>query len=194
MEVDKLKRQRWTRGEYLISTDPSLVPLDVFNKWLATDEMYWATSMPLSVLRQTLDNSLVFGLYHAIDSPQYGQDTPVTGTKEAPLIGIARCVTDFTTFVYLTDVYIEPHYQGQGLGTWLIEAVQEVIDSMPFLRRSLLFTSNWERAVPLYERLMRVEPIETKLGSGLGVLSMKGPGFPGARKNGPEAEKRVMAQ
>ena len=187
MDVQKLKRQKWTRGDFIISTDASLVEVDVFNKWLATDEMYWAKPMPAPLLQQTLDNSLVFGLYRPPNSPQTDHDNLAIGTDTSPMIGIARCVTDYATFVYLTDVYIEAQYQGQGLGTWLIQVVQEVIDSMPFLRRSLLFTSNWARAVPLYERLMGMEVIESNRGGGLAVLSMKGPGFPGARRVGPEA-------
>jgi GNAT superfamily N-acetyltransferase len=96
-------------------------------------------------------------------------------------IGLARCVTDFTTFVYLTDVYIDPAYQGKGLGTWLMECVQEVIESMPNLRRSMLLAGDWKRAVPFYERILGMELLENKKGEdgsgqGLAVLMRKGRG------------------
>src|SRR5205807_7558895 len=35
-----------------------------------------------------------------------------------------RVVTDYATFAYLADVYIEDAHQGHGLGKWLVESVQ----------------------------------------------------------------------
>jgi GNAT superfamily N-acetyltransferase len=37
------------------------------------------------------------------------------------LIGCARVVSDFTRLSYLSDVFVEPHYRGLGLGRWLVE-------------------------------------------------------------------------
>lgn len=79
-------------------------------------------------------------------------------------------MTDYTTITYLTDVFIEDEYQSKGLGSWLVGCVQEVIESMPYLRRSVLITSNWERSVPFYEKLMGVKVHESREGEGFAFL------------------------
>lgn len=158
----------------MISTDPALVQIESLNTWLATTDMHWALPMPEKALRATLSNSMVFGLY---ENPT-GSSQAHGDLKHMSSVGIARCVTDWTTFLYLTDVYIEPRLQGKGLGTWLIEAVQEVIEKMPYLRRSLLFTSDWQRSVPFYQRLMKMDVVEAIPGEDMAILSRLGLGNP----------------
>ncbi|KAK0118470.1 hypothetical protein ONS95_012755 [Cadophora gregata] len=123
-------------------------------EWEWSPEMYWAKPVPDDVMRETLQNSLCFGLYKTQDkaetSPQTSDSNPAhpdsnSTTTATQFIGLARLVTDKTTFVYLTDVYISPSSQGAGLGTWLVKCVQEVIGGMPYLRRSMLFTGDWQR-------------------------------------------------
>lgn len=41
----------------------------------------------------------------------------------AKQIGFARIITDYATFGYLEDVYIDLNYRGLGLGKWLMECV-----------------------------------------------------------------------
>lgn len=123
--------------------------------------------MPSDVLRETLENSLCFGLYQQHQNPSI-----------LKFIGVARCITDFTTFVYLTDVWVDPECSGKGLGKWLINCVQSVIDGMPHLRRSMLFTSDWKRSVPFYRELMGMELITLpKEGeeTGVAIMQHKGP-------------------
>ena len=134
-------------------------------------------------MRATLQNSLCFGLFHQSQNSNPNQKET---TKDLTLIGFARCITDTTTFIYLTDVFILPEYQGEGLGTWLVACVQEVIEDMPYLRRSLLFTGDWKRSVPFYEKLMGVEVTECRPpvdgeeeGTGLAVMMRKWSGVPG---------------
>jgi GNAT superfamily N-acetyltransferase len=40
-------------------------------------------------------------------------------------IGFARVITDYARFAYLSDVFILDTYQGQGLGTWLIQVITD---------------------------------------------------------------------
>lgn len=40
------------------------------------------------------------------------------------LVGIARCVTDFTFCCYLSDLAVSQHYQNLGIGKKLISEVQ----------------------------------------------------------------------
>lgn len=169
-EALKLQHHTWSKDFYMISTDWTLLPIQKLNEAFASSDMYWALPMPEEVIRETLERSLCFGLY------EKGTDERL----DLELVGFARCVTDFTTFVYLTDVYVWPTHQGSGLGKWLIMCVQEVIESMPYLRRSMLFTSDWERSVPFYKKLMGMELVGSKDGSegGPAVLQQKGNGFP----------------
>lgn len=179
--VDKLKTKSWTRDSFLVSTDSSLIPISDLATAFASEEFYWARPLPEPVLRQMLDNSLCFGLY------AQRQNSDVTCSKHQSslkFLGVARCVTDFTTFLYLTDVWVDPTQQGKGLGTWLISCVQEVIESMPFLRRSILMTADWERSVPFYEKLMKMELFESQRGHGLAILERKGEGHPSYGRKG----------
>jgi GNAT superfamily N-acetyltransferase len=93
------------RGEYVISTDPKRLDLDVIHGYLA-GESYWAQGRPLDVMKRALEHSLCFGVYRGDEQ-----------------VGLARVVTDYATFAWLCDVFIlEPH-RGQGLGKWLIQTV-----------------------------------------------------------------------
>lgn len=89
-------------------------------------------------------------------------------------IGFGRLITDEVTFAYLTDVYILPQYQGKGLGTWLMECINETIESWPELRRAMLITSG-EPAKAFYKKLLQMEPFPQGL-NGLEVLNKKGSG------------------
>ncbi|KAJ4348552.1 uncharacterized protein N0V89_009929 [Didymosphaeria variabile] len=176
----KLSRRSWTKDTYFISTDTALIPIAELNAVFASDLFYWADALPEDVLRETLENSLCFGVYEDLDT------RPNAETAQSKLIGFARCITDFTTFLYLTDVYIDTDFQGKGLGAWLITCVQEVIKEIPHLRRSLLFTSGWEKTVPFYEKLMEMSvleckrPAEGEKGEGVAIMQWRGPAFPDA--------------
>lgn len=62
-------------------------------------------------------NPLCVGLYELDRSMSAAARGTATVASESTLsfIGIALCITDFTTFIYLTDLYIEPSYQRKGL-------------------------------------------------------------------------------
>ncbi|KAJ3475639.1 hypothetical protein NLG97_g9388 [Lecanicillium saksenae] len=162
---EDLKGRQWRRDEYLITTDSSLIPLPRLIDAYNSEEFYWANAMPIEYMKAALENSLCFGLFRQQDG-------------ENEFLGLARCVTDYATFLYLTDVWVDPLMQGKGLGSWLIQCVQEVIEEMPHLRRSMLFTSSWEKSVPFYQKLMGMEVIESKFGSGLVTMERKGRGHP----------------
>lgn len=184
--VSKDQHQTWTKDAYLISTDSSLIPIDRLNEAFASEDVYWTNPVPEEAMREMLKNSLCFGLYERNQSTSPdGKDTTAQASESTlRFLGIARCVTDYTSFLYITDVYIDPSTQGKGLGTWLVSCVQEVIDSMPYLRRSMLLTGDWERSVPFYEKTMGMTVIESGKGKdggsgeGLAVMTRKGKGHP----------------
>jgi GNAT superfamily N-acetyltransferase len=96
--------QERRRGEYVVSTDRSRLDLDVVHGYLKRS--YWAEGVPLDVVRRSVENSLVFGMY-----------------RGAEQVGFARVVTDHATFAYLADVFVLEEHRGKDLGKWLVETV-----------------------------------------------------------------------
>ena len=95
-------------------------------------------------------------------------------SKMPKQIGFGRLITDEVTFAYLTDVYILPEYQGKGLGTWLLECINETIESWPDLRRAMLVTSG-ETAKAFYKKVLQMEPFPQGL-DGVEIMNRKGSG------------------
>lgn len=95
-----------SNGEYLITTNPSLLSVDIIHHYLS-EESYWAKHIPRVVVEKSITNSLCFGLY-----------------RQSEQIGFARLVTDKATFAYLADVFILEQHRGKGLSKWLIEVIQ----------------------------------------------------------------------
>ncbi|KAL2061660.1 hypothetical protein VTL71DRAFT_7037 [Oculimacula yallundae] len=170
--VASLKNRSWTRDNYLITTNPSLISVSDVNAAFASKEMYWATPLPVDTMRAFLDHNLCFGVYSTPETPETAslESLPITST----FIGFARLMTDFTTMAYLTDVYIFSAHQGQGLGRWLLACIQETLASMPYLRGSMLFTGDWKRSVPLYEEVLGMSVME---GRRVEAMESGGEGF-----------------
>jgi GNAT superfamily N-acetyltransferase len=114
--------REWRRDEYLISTDASRLDLGVIHAFLSTS--YWAAGVPEDIVRRSVENSLVFGVYRGEEQ-----------------VGFARVVTDYATFAYLADVFVLEAHRGRGLGKWLIEVVLSHPD-LRGLRRWMLATGD----------------------------------------------------
>ena len=111
-----------THGNLTISTDPSRLDLDAIHDMLT--HAYWAKGRTKEVIARYVQYSLVFGVYD--------------GTRQ---IGLARIVSDYTTFAWLCDVFVHEDYRGKGIGKWLMESIQSHPD-LQGLRRFLLATSD----------------------------------------------------
>jgi len=92
------------RGEFLLSTDPQLVDLDVVYGFLT--ECYWAKGIPRNTVARSIENSLCFGIYTC------GQQ-----------VAFARVITDFATYAYIGDVFVLESFRGRGLSKWLMECI-----------------------------------------------------------------------
>ncbi|KAJ5888557.1 hypothetical protein N7495_008598 [Penicillium taxi] len=128
----------WTRkdSEFFISNDPAYISVKEVNHAFGMDFIYWAKPLPEDVLRQILAGSMSFGVYKRLPPSE-------SGKERTEQVGLARMITDSTTFGYLSDTYVLPEYQGHGLGKWLFNCVTEVFsaENMPYLRRIMLLTS-----------------------------------------------------
>lgn len=159
-----LRNQKWTKDDYFVSTDPSLIPLSKLNAVLASKETYWATALPEDALKEMVESSLCFALYKASENP---------GEPPSDMFGFARLVTDFTTFAWLTDVWVDPGLQGLGLGKWILQCVNESVDAVPHLRRTMCLCS-WGRAVSFYESTMDMEATGDPTKDKLAVMTRLG--------------------
>ena len=110
----------WQDGEYTITTDPDRIDRAAVRRFLAAS--YWAPDRSADVIERSLANSVTFGLLHGGDQ-----------------VGMARVVTDYATFAWLCDVFIEPAHRGSGRGKWLMAVVMGH-PSLRGLRRWLLAT------------------------------------------------------
>ena len=116
-------------GDYTVSADRAKLDVAVIHRFLTRS--YWAEGVTLEVVARSLEHSLPFGVY-----------------RGAEQVGLARVVTDYATFMYLSDVFIVEAHRGQGLGVALLAAVM-TRPELAELRTSLLLTAD---AHSLYER------------------------------------------
>ena len=110
------------RDTFTISTDLSRLDVDAITDMLS--RAYWAQGRTCEMIARYLQHSLTFGLYD--------------GFRQ---IGLARVVSDYTTFAWLCDVFIHEDYRGHGLGKWLMETVHSHPD-LQNLRRWMLATKD----------------------------------------------------
>lgn len=59
---------------------------------------------------------------------------------------------------YLTDVFVQPEYQGRGLGTWMMECLSDLLDQWRALRGFWLMAGD-EKSQKLYESRLGVHPV-----------------------------------
>jgi len=130
----------WTKDNYLVSTDNTLLQLPVIHANLTRST--WAAGIDVDTVHKAMENSLNFGLYE--------------GERQ---IGYARFITDYATFAYMADVFVIDEYRGKGLGRWLVECML-AYPGIERYRRLLLATTT---AGWLYEKLGFVTPENAKL-------------------------------
>lgn len=115
--------------DYLISTDPARLDLQVIHGFLS--QTYWAKKIPPALVEKMVRHGLCFGVYH-----------------QGRQVGFARIISDYTTFAYLSDVFVLPEHRGRGISKSLVETVMAHPD-LQHLRRWMLVTRD---AQSLYEQ------------------------------------------
>jgi GNAT superfamily N-acetyltransferase len=116
---------------YRVSDDRDLIDRALVWRWIS-EESYWAAGRPRQVQDAAIDHSLCIGLF-APDGAQ---------------AGFCRHVTDYATFAYLSDVFVDPAHRGVGAGSFMVEfAITH--PAVSWVSRQLLGTRD---AHELYER------------------------------------------
>jgi GNAT superfamily N-acetyltransferase len=113
-----LSIQEHFKDGFVVSTDPKKLQGEEIFAFLSRS--YWAENRSRERVALSLKNSLCFGLY-----------------KEGRQIGLARVVTDYSTFAYFCDVYVLEEYRRRGLGKWLVSIVMDHPDLQGFRLWSL---------------------------------------------------------
>ena len=97
----------WQKDEFKLTTNQDLFDQNYIHSFLTNS--YWATGRSAKTVASSTANSLSFGLFDKDEQ-----------------IGFARVITDYNTFAYLADVFVDKKYQGKGLGKWMIEQILSV--------------------------------------------------------------------
>jgi GNAT superfamily N-acetyltransferase len=121
------------RGEFLISTDPARLDLDVIHNFLTN--CYWARGIPREVVERSIEHALCFGIYDGT-TPHLAKDA----RHGAPVqVGFARVISDFATVAYVGDVFVLESHRGRGLSKWLMKCITQH-PALQNLRRWILTT------------------------------------------------------
>jgi GNAT superfamily N-acetyltransferase len=93
-------------GGYWVSDDKALLDTERVHGWMSR-ESYWAAGRTWEATERSIEHSLCVGLY----APDGGGQA-----------GFARVVTDYATFSWLCDVFVDATHRGDGTGTFLVRA------------------------------------------------------------------------
>lgn len=122
-------------GGYVVTNNPAL--LDSTRIHAVLTKIYWSEGVGRAAVERSLRHSFNIGVY--------GDDGQVA---------LTRIITDYTTFAYLTDVYVEVVHQGKGLAAAMVRFALDHPD-LQNLRRFLLVSRD---AKGLYERFGFADP------------------------------------
>lgn len=121
--------QEFTKDEFFLSNDKSKLSIETICSFLARS--HWAANRKRGTVTKSIEHSLCYGVYH--DQRQ---------------VAFARLVTDYCTYAYLCDVFVDEVYRGRGLSKWMMGCIMENPD-LSELRRFTLATKD---AHGLYEK------------------------------------------
>ncbi|EGR46733.1 uncharacterized protein TRIREDRAFT_33387, partial [Trichoderma reesei QM6a] len=148
------KPRYWYRDNFFLTTDKAYLEPQAVNAVFESDLMWWNDPLPEDQMRKMLANCMTVSVYHVPESEKQMQ---TNGPPKRPygsdikLVGLARVITDYVTFAYLTDVFIVEEFQRRGLASWMMRGLKEVVDEWPHLRGLVLMTHD-KAAAKMYQR------------------------------------------
>jgi GNAT superfamily N-acetyltransferase len=90
-----------------ICDDRARIDLPRVQAWLASS--YWASDRSADDVARSIQNSQAYGVY----------------TPAGEQVALTRVTTDFVSFAWLGDVFVDEAWRGKGIGRWLVGAVVE---------------------------------------------------------------------
>ncbi|EFY91329.1 hypothetical protein J3459_006713 [Metarhizium acridum] len=170
----------WCRDNFFLTTDKTFLDPKAVNEVFESDLMWWNDPLELSQMRKMLDNCLTLAVFYVPDTEEEmtrngGMPRYMNNGPDFRMIGLARIVTDYVTFAYLTDVFIIEEFQRRGLASWMMRALKELVDEWPNLRGLMLMTSD-KAAARMYQRTLGAVDFDKGPSAGLVMLEMGGKG------------------
>lgn len=107
--------------QYRITTALNEMDFDLIHDFLS--QSYWARDIPRETLWKALNNSLCFAVLDL----------------QGQTLGFARMISDYATYAYLADVFVDPKYRGLGLSKQIMQAIVDHPE-LQGLRRITLVT------------------------------------------------------
>ncbi|UJH71026.1 GNAT family N-acetyltransferase [Ornithinimicrobium sp. INDO-MA30-4] len=95
----------------------------------------------------------------------------VTARDGIRLVGLARCVSDDYSIMYLQDILVRPDHQGQGVGSQLI---QKCLSRFDHVRQQVLLTDDEPAQHALYRSAGFADVAGLKNNALHAFVSMKG--------------------
>lgn len=95
---------------FTVSTDPGQLDFGYIHHFLSR-QSYWARGISSDTLRKAMQHSLCFGGYY-----------------QGRQVAFARVVTDYATFAYVRDVFVDPAMRRRGFGKKLLHAIVQHAD------------------------------------------------------------------
>lgn len=117
--------EEWIRDNFELSTDKARIDRDWV--WKTISSSHWAEGISRKVIDKSIDNSLCFAMF---DMSENGRQ-----------MATARVISDFATFAYLSDVFMEESYRGRGLCRWMVRTIRD-FPELQGLRRFALVSTN----------------------------------------------------
>ncbi|QHH96357.1 GNAT family N-acetyltransferase [Acinetobacter dispersus] len=108
--------------EIRITLNKNEMDINVVHQFLRNT--YWSKGIPKTAVQSAIENSLCVGLM-----------------RNNQIIGFGRAITDYATFAYLADIFVEAPFRGKGYSELIVNALLDQCDSKG-LRRILLATAD----------------------------------------------------
>ena len=126
---NRIAEQTEFNDGFVLSTDKNRLNIDTICSFLSRSQ--WAAHRKRDTIKKSITHSLCYGVYE-------GQNQ----------IAFTRVVTDYSTYAYLCDVFVDEKYRGKGLSKWIMACVMKNPD-LQALRRFTLATKDTHS---LYEK------------------------------------------
>lgn len=104
-------------GEFLVTTDPAAVDLDVVHHFMSV-ESYWAQGRTREAQARANVACTCFSVIHQPSSA---------------MAGFARVLSDDVSFGWVADVFVLEAHRGEGVGTFLMRCVTDAFAHLPRL-------------------------------------------------------------
>ena len=106
---------------FTITNDKSQIDVEYVHKYLS-ERSFWAKGRDFDTVKKSIENAFCFSIHHG----------------NGKQVGFARVITDYSTFAYLSDVFIDEKYRGKGLSKMLLQNIMEHPDLSNIIRWMLL--------------------------------------------------------